>query len=228
MPILLVVLKKERKLILYSQGQVLKTYPISLGSEPVGPKTHQGDQQNSRGTLHPRPPQSQEPVLSLHSHLVSKPRPGAERAKAGNLSGRRCLHHGLPNGFGWLGSSQRRYDWTDGCIAVPMPKWMRSGERFPMELRLRFDLELWSSHQPPPFRQKKANRTGHPVPASAAFTCPLIYSPVCLTSWVRSHKMSQATLQKSAAPAPLLALTEDEKLFRDNIRQFADKACVRT
>jgi L,D-peptidoglycan transpeptidase YkuD (ErfK/YbiS/YcfS/YnhG family) len=26
--------------------------------------------------------------------------------------------HGLPAGFGWLGSSQRRYDWTDGCIAV--------------------------------------------------------------------------------------------------------------
>ena len=36
--------------------------------------------------------------------------------------------------------------------------------------------------------------------------------------------MSEATLQKSAAPAPLLALTEDEILFRDNIRQFADES----
>jgi alkylation response protein AidB-like acyl-CoA dehydrogenase len=36
--------------------------------------------------------------------------------------------------------------------------------------------------------------------------------------------MSEATLQKPAAPAPLVALTEDEILFRDNIRQFADQS----
>ena len=36
--------------------------------------------------------------------------------------------------------------------------------------------------------------------------------------------MSEATLQKSAAPAPLLALTEDEILFRDNIHQFAEQS----
>jgi murein L,D-transpeptidase YafK len=26
--------------------------------------------------------------------------------------------HGLQNGLGWLGASQRLVDWTDGCIAV--------------------------------------------------------------------------------------------------------------
>ena len=36
--------------------------------------------------------------------------------------------------------------------------------------------------------------------------------------------MSEATLQKSAAPAPLTALTEDEILFRDNIRQVAEQS----
>ena len=36
--------------------------------------------------------------------------------------------------------------------------------------------------------------------------------------------MSEATLQKAAAPAPLVALTEDEILFRDNIRQFAEQS----
>jgi alkylation response protein AidB-like acyl-CoA dehydrogenase len=36
--------------------------------------------------------------------------------------------------------------------------------------------------------------------------------------------MSQATLQNaSAAPSPLVALTEDEVLFRENVRQFADE-----
>jgi butyryl-CoA dehydrogenase/short/branched chain acyl-CoA dehydrogenase len=34
--------------------------------------------------------------------------------------------------------------------------------------------------------------------------------------------MSQATAQLTAPPQPLVALTEDEVLFRDNVRQFAD------
>jgi alkylation response protein AidB-like acyl-CoA dehydrogenase len=35
--------------------------------------------------------------------------------------------------------------------------------------------------------------------------------------------MAEATLQRAQTPAPLVALTEDEQLFRDNIRQFADE-----
>ena len=34
--------------------------------------------------------------------------------------------------------------------------------------------------------------------------------------------MPETTLQRAATPAPLTALTEDEVLFRDNIRQFAE------
>src|SRR3954464_2135177 len=35
--------------------------------------------------------------------------------------------------------------------------------------------------------------------------------------------MAEATLQRPDAPAPLVALSEDEQMFRDNIRQFADE-----
>jgi alkylation response protein AidB-like acyl-CoA dehydrogenase len=35
--------------------------------------------------------------------------------------------------------------------------------------------------------------------------------------------MAEATAQKALAPAPLVALSEDEILFRDNIRQFAEE-----
>jgi len=35
--------------------------------------------------------------------------------------------------------------------------------------------------------------------------------------------MSEAVVQSHAAPAPLIALTEDETLFRENIRQFAEE-----
>jgi murein L,D-transpeptidase YafK len=30
--------------------------------------------------------------------------------------------HGIHNGLGWLGSLQRRMDWTKGCIAVTDPE----------------------------------------------------------------------------------------------------------
>jgi len=113
-----VVLKRERKLILYSQGEVLKTYPISLGSEPVGPKTRQGDHRTPEGhyVLDRRNPKSQY-YRSIH---ISYPKPEqVENArKQGTAPGGDVFIHGLPNGFGWLGSSQRRYDWTDGCFAV--------------------------------------------------------------------------------------------------------------
>jgi murein L,D-transpeptidase YafK len=114
----IVVLKKKRRLILYSQGQVLKTYSISLGSEPVGPKSREGDHKTPEGryVLDRRNPKSQY-YRSIHISY-----PNAEQVenarKQGISPGGDVFIHGLPNGFGWLGSAQRRYDWTDGCIAV--------------------------------------------------------------------------------------------------------------
>src|SRR5580658_7849016 len=36
--------------------------------------------------------------------------------------------------------------------------------------------------------------------------------------------MPEATMQHAAVPAPLTALTEDESLFRDTVKQFADES----
>src|ERR1700758_308092 len=36
--------------------------------------------------------------------------------------------------------------------------------------------------------------------------------------------MPEATLQHAPAPAPLVSLTDDEQLFRDTVRQFADES----
>ena len=46
----IVVLKSERKLILYSGATVLRTYKIALGAEPKGQKTRQGDHRTPEGT----------------------------------------------------------------------------------------------------------------------------------------------------------------------------------
>ena len=44
-----VVLKKERSLQLLRQGNVIKTYKVALGADPVGPKQRQGDHKTPEG-----------------------------------------------------------------------------------------------------------------------------------------------------------------------------------
>lgn len=114
----IVVHKKSRTLELMHAGQVLKTYKIALGGEPVGPKTRQGDHRTPEGVyvIDSRNSQSQF-HRSLH---VSYPNAeDKERAREMGVSlGGDIFIHGLPNGYGWVGAAHRARDWTDGCIAV--------------------------------------------------------------------------------------------------------------
>ncbi len=113
-----VVLKQERKLQLLNHGKVFKTYKVALGGNPIGPKVHQGDHRTPEGSyvLDRRNLNSQF-YKSIH---ISYPNP-ADRANAARLHispGGDIFLHGLPNGYGWVGSEHRLKDWTDGCIAV--------------------------------------------------------------------------------------------------------------
>ena len=45
----LVVYKSKRQLLAYSKGQLIKTYKISLGQNPVGKKEIEGDKKTPEG-----------------------------------------------------------------------------------------------------------------------------------------------------------------------------------
>ena len=110
--------KKERRLTLLSKGEVIKTYKIALGGDPVGPKVMQGDNKTPEGvyTIDSRNNNS-EYHLSLH---ISYPNQiDKKRAKELGVSpGGDIMIHGIKNGLGWVGSSHAEVDWTKGCIAV--------------------------------------------------------------------------------------------------------------
>lgn len=113
-----VVVKSAHTLTLYSRGQILKSYKVSLGRGEAGPKDHQGDHKTPEGAyvLDMKNAKSRF-HLALH---VSYPN-AADRQRAqkeGLDPGGAIMVHGLPRGFGWLGSLQHHVDWTDGCIAV--------------------------------------------------------------------------------------------------------------
>jgi|HubBroStandDraft_1064217.scaffolds.fasta_scaffold00024_88 hypothetical protein len=113
-----VVLKRERKLELFSQGKVIKTYRIALGGDPIGPKTRQGDHKTPEGVyvLDFRNAHSRF-YRAIHISYPNEHDRAVARQK-GVSPGGDVFVHGLPNGFGAIGAAHRLKEWTDGCIAV--------------------------------------------------------------------------------------------------------------
>lgn len=110
--------KKERRLMLISKGEVLKTYRIALGGDPVGPKERQGDNKTPEGTyiIDSRNRDSRY-HRSLH---ISYPNERDKRRarEMGVSPGGNIMIHGIKNGLGWVGGAHAGDDWTKGCIAV--------------------------------------------------------------------------------------------------------------
>lgn len=111
--------KGARRMDLLRGGKVVATYRIALGGNgDAGHKSREGDEKTPEGryAIDWRNPRSMA-HLSLHiSYPNEQDRKTA--AAAGVSPGGNIMIHGLPNGWGWLGSAHRVWDWTDGCIAV--------------------------------------------------------------------------------------------------------------
>ena len=112
------VYKKDRRMMLLSKGDVIKTYRIALGGNPVGPKEKEGDKKTPEGTymIDSRNRDSQY-HLSLHISYPNEQ--DRKRAKEQGVSpGGDITIHGIKSGYSWVGASHAGADWTRGCIAV--------------------------------------------------------------------------------------------------------------
>ena len=110
--------KQQRRLTLLSRGEVIKTYKIALGGNPVGPKEMQGDNKTPEGiyTIDARNGNSGF-HLSLH---ISYPNAQDKRRamELGVCPGGDIMIHGIKNGYAKVGAAHAESDWTEGCIAV--------------------------------------------------------------------------------------------------------------
>lgn len=141
-----VVLKEARKLYLMRDGDVIDSFRIALGRNPVGPKVFQGDGRTPEGTY----------VLTYknensrfhRSIRISYPNPEnqALARRFGISPGGDIMIHGQPNG--WRGHVKqtktgnppvRGGDWTEGCIAVSNAEmdriWSKVDPGTPIEIR---------------------------------------------------------------------------------------------
>ena len=110
--------KSERRLQLLSGNEVIKSYHVALGGNPIGHKQRQGDKRTPIGsyTLDYKNEKSKF-YRSIH---VSYPNATDKaRAKALGISaGGDIMIHGQQNGKGALAVDTQKLDWTEGCIAV--------------------------------------------------------------------------------------------------------------
>lgn len=114
----LVVHKSKRQMFAYSNGQLVKTYKISLGGQALGDKEFEGDEKTPEGiyTINGKNPNS-----AYHKNLgISYPDKEdiAKAALAGKAAGGDIKIHGLRNDLGFIRKFHRWDDWTLGCIAV--------------------------------------------------------------------------------------------------------------
>lgn len=110
--------KSKRKLSLMSGNHIVKTYNISLGKKPVGPKVMEGDKRTPEGLYWiDWRKQSNNFNLSMHISYPNS-RDVAQAQKKGVPPGGMIMIHGTPIDPEYPEWYFRGLNWTDGCIAM--------------------------------------------------------------------------------------------------------------
>jgi len=113
-----IIYKSQRKLVLVNRYKIIKTYRVSLGSNPKGPKTREGDGRTPEG-IYRIVGRNANSSFHLSLHLSYPDDDDRQQAQQYGVSpGGDIKIHGMKNGLGWLGFVHHLWDWTDGCIAV--------------------------------------------------------------------------------------------------------------
>jgi len=110
--------KSESKLYLTDHENVVKTYSVAFGANPIGHKQQEGDEKTPEGfyVLDYKKADS-----SFHKaiHISYPNEEDQSRAKERGVSpGGLIMIHGQKNGWAWLAPVTQLFNWTDGCIAV--------------------------------------------------------------------------------------------------------------
>ncbi len=133
------VVKSQHRLMLLKDGEVLRSYEVALGKEPLGAKICRGDKKTPEGSyvLDRRNPFSR---FHRAIHISYPNRADRERAQGQGVSpGGDVMIHGLPRGKEMMGELHTMIDWTDGCIAVTNEQmdeiWRLVADGTPIEIR---------------------------------------------------------------------------------------------
>jgi murein L,D-transpeptidase YafK len=112
------VVKREKRLYLIRNGEVLASFRVAFGASPMGHKERQGDERTPEGryVLDYKNAGSKY-YKSIHiSYPNAQDREHAR--KLGVDPGGDIMIHGQPNGREVFTPITQLFNWTDGCIAL--------------------------------------------------------------------------------------------------------------
>jgi len=110
--------KSKHRLTLLSHGQVLKSYRISLGRRPVGPKMREGDERTPEG-VYRIDYRLRRSAYHLALHISYPNRQDRQKARTlGAPPGGDIMIHGIGSARKKVADLHPLFDWTNGCIAV--------------------------------------------------------------------------------------------------------------
>lgn len=114
----ILVLKSARKLQLISDGKPIKSYRISLGKQPKGPKLQEGDKRTPEG-LYWVDWRKKSDKFNLAMHINYPNISDAAKARREGMNpGSMIMIHGTPDSEDNPEELFHTLDWTDGCIAM--------------------------------------------------------------------------------------------------------------
>jgi murein L,D-transpeptidase YafK len=114
----ILVLKSERKLELLRKGEVIRTYHIALGRNPLGTKLWRGDGKTPEGVYF-IDKRNMASAYHLSLHISYPEQADLKRAAAMKVDpGGNVLIHGEPNILNHEGKARLLKDWTAGCIGL--------------------------------------------------------------------------------------------------------------
>ncbi len=114
----IIIEKSKRRLTLIAKGQILKTYPISLGRSPVGRKVMEGDDRTPEG-IYRIDYRLDNSRYHLALHISYPSENDLENARKLDVSpGGDIMIHGIGKAKGKLAGLHLLFDWTNGCVAV--------------------------------------------------------------------------------------------------------------
>ena len=110
--------KQARRLTLLSKGEVIKSYAIALGGNPVGKKEREGDNKTPEG-IYFIDSRNRKSGYHLSLHISYPNEQDKRRArKLGVRAGGNIMIHGIKRCYSSVGAAHAEIDWTKGCIAV--------------------------------------------------------------------------------------------------------------
>lgn len=114
----ILVEKTERRLTLFMNDEVVKSYRIALGKSPQGHKIREGDLKTPEGVYF-IDDRNMDSRFHLALHISYPNEIDLFFAdKLGVPPGGNIMIHGTGDEYEWMGKYHSVHDWTDGCIAV--------------------------------------------------------------------------------------------------------------